>query len=86
MAVSHVGSQSSGAAALAQVTSDATKEGEIRAQAGAGVPSGPGSPWPAGLPERLCTARMRLGWSSYGTVPRVTTHRAACPVIFAIRS
>src|ERR1700693_4803892 len=35
------------------------EEGEIRAQTGARVPSGPGGPWPADMPERLCAARMR---------------------------
>ena len=79
------GSQGSGAAALAQVTSDAAKEGEIRAKLA--PESGrdrmvPGQP----ICQITRAPRMRLVWSGYGTVPRGTTHRAGCPVIFAIRS
>src|SRR6266487_6541671 len=72
----------SGAAALAQVTSDARRKarsGPNRRQS----PSAPDGPWPADMPERLRAARMPLVRSGYGTVPRGTTHRAGCPMIFA---
>ena len=60
MAVSHAGSQRPGAAALAQVTSDATKEGESRANRCQSSRRDRTVPWPADMPERLCAARMWL--------------------------
>ena len=74
-----------GRAALAQVTSDAAEEGEIRANRRQ-RPVGTGWSLTSRYARTLVRHGMRLVWSDYGTVPRGTTHRAGCPVILAIRS
>jgi hypothetical protein len=75
-----MGSQRSGAAALAQVTSGANRESEIRAKP---APESPriGRSLAAGMPERLCAVRMRLvgAWSPI-MVPATTGPAPKIPV------